>query len=801
MPIKPDEGASLDLPPGPASKLSLESALSARASQLVGAMDEPPTQRRRPLGLRTGLWFMLAIGLLPALAGTAWYLRQLRDVAVRDAFAQADLVAIGTAESLRWLMQDAQAMMASIAGRPRVKALDGSDCDSIFRDFHDVSPSFKALSLRRLDGSSVCSELQQPPSQQSVAAAPWFQAAVRSGGFHASDTHFGAVAKAWTTRLTSPVTGSTGQVEGLLITPVDLTQLQQRLFAKLPANVLVAVVDASNKVVVRSKLQEERVGKPAAEGVARVIDELRRAQQAEDAAAPTSRQFVEIGIAGVRQLFVVRGVPMTGWYVVSTLPEEATLQAYYTSRNRALAAVVAILALVVLAAWRVSRGILVPIAGLAHAARGVGAGDNTLRAPESGPREISEVAREFNRMVAAAAESAQRLVASENHYRTLLQNLPVAVVAHAGDGAIEVFNDRACSLLRMSPDQMRGRLPADRVWYFVDAQGQRLPPRAYPVSRVLESLEPTTAEVLGIVSEGLPGTAATAPRPDPTPHTWVMVTGYPQFDERHQIVRAIVVFVDVTTQHQADELRLAKELAEAASKAKTAFLSRVSHELRTPLNAINGFSELMLMDQQLQPKVKDKARHVLNAGKHLLALINQILELTRIESGQMQPVMKPVPLWPLLEECVAICGPMASSKGVTLRITRPRAGSLTVEPIAAYGDETYLRQIFINLLSNGIKYNRPDGTVTLSVEARADAHGTLGVTVKVDDTGHGLSESQLGLLFQPFNRLGLEHSGIEGNGLGLSISRQLALAMSGDITVQSVVNQGSCFAVHLQGTA
>jgi len=784
--------------------VTLESALSANAMSAPPEQPAAPFMRRRPYGLRTGLLVMLAIGLVPALAGTAWYLRHLRDIAVTEAFNQAIFVANDTSERIRWLLQDTQAMLAAVASRPKVLAMDSSDCDSIFHDFRDLSPAFKALSLRRIDGSSVCSELLLPPSQQSVLAAPWFQSASKQTSFHVSDVHVGTVRDEWTARLTFPVVSRDGRVVGLLVTPVNLQQLQQRLFASVPPGTVVAVVDSSDKVAVRSTLQEQRVGKLAAEGVVRELDALRRDRAVVGGDTPLTRNFAEIGIEGSRRLFAVRTIPLTKWAVVAALDERETLEGYLKSRNRALAAIVGLLALVAFAAWRVSRGILVPIDGLSRAARGVAAGDNSRRAPLSGPREIREVAHEFNRMVVATDESAQRLRASESHYRTLIQNLPVAVVSHLADTSIEVFNHRACSLLRMTHEQMQGRKALDPAWHFVDPRGERLSPEAYPVSRVLNARSPMAAEVLGIVSEedparAAPAAAVTVPGTDttpagPVPHTWVMVTAYPQFDVSGTLVRAIVVFVDVTTQRQNEELRVAKETAEAASKAKTAFLSRVSHELRTPLNAINGFSELMLTDPSAPEGTRTGAQHILNAGRHLLSLINQILDLTRIESGQSDPAVTVVALHPLLEDCLAICNPLAEARGVTLELAgcgeEPADGAAAV-----LGDHTHLRQIMINLLSNGIKYNRPGGRVTVQVQA-GPAVGT--VAVEVADTGLGLSPAQLEQLFQPFNRLGAENTGIEGHGLGLAISRALALAMGGDIAVESEPGQGTRFTVHLR---
>jgi signal transduction histidine kinase len=782
MPESPNHAAPGTAQARPAAALTLETALAAvRPVSAPGRTHQAGTHRPRP-GLRAGLWLLLAIGLLPALAGTGWYLVQLRQIAMHDAFVKTDLMGGGTAEALRWVVQDAQAMLATVAARPKVRALDPADCDAVFRDFQQLVPAYKALALRRSTGESVCSELANPPSQASVVAAPWFQAAVRHGGFQVSGVHLGSVRQGWAVRITHTVLGPGGQPDGLLVSPLDLKQLHERLFARIPPQARVAVVDGSNRVVLQSQQQDERAGKQAVDWVASQVDQLRQ-QLGEQRDSGAVRQFVEKGFDGPQRLYSMRPVPLTDWVVVASLPMDETLQAYRDTRNRTLAAALAVLMGVALAAWRVGRAILRPMEGLASAARGVAAGDDSCRAPEAGLREVAAVAREFNRMVEANALARDQLRASEQHHRTLIENLPVAVVAHLPDSAIEVFNDRACSLLRMSPAQMEGRTALDRAWCFVDAQGQRMPPTAYPVSRLLATRQPLPPTLLGIADEPPDGA-------QPQAHTWVMVTGYPQFAAPGQLQRVIVAFVDVTVQRQAEALRVAKETAEAASVAKTAFLSRVSHELRTPLNAINGFSELVLMDPQVPAASQDKVRHVLNAGRHLLSLINQVLDLTQGEAVARPKPLQPLALWPLLAECVALCEPLAQARGVALVLAAPPQPAPWV-----LAEQTPLRQVLINLLSNAIKYNRSQGRVQIGL---GPSDGTALLALQVQDTGPGLSPAQQAALFQPFNRLGAEYSGVEGHGLGLSIARMLAQALGGDIAVHSVEGDGATFTLQLQ---
>ncbi len=742
---------------------------------------------RQAWNLAGSLAALLAICLVPAVAGAALYLTHLRDTALRDAYGAADLVATGTSESLRWLLLDAEAMLASVAARPQVRALDPAACDPILTEFRSISPAFKTLALRLTDGRSLCSELQQPPSQQSVAAAPWFQAALKQPGFHVSDGHPGSVNQPWAVRLTYPVADASGRPAALLITPIDLQQLQQRLFGQLRAGAVVAVVDLANRVVVRSVRQDERLGKPAAEGVARIINELRQQPRRDDSQKPASRQFAEVGIDGMRRLFVIRQVPKSDWVVVSGVAEDETLLGYQQALDRSLMVIAAVLILAGLAAWRVSRGIRQPIQALAAAARALSRGDPTERVPEAGPAEVRVVAREFNSMVVVTARARALLLASEQRYRLLLQNLPVAVLSHAGDGSVELFNDRACALLRLTPAQLQGATLDAQIWHWVDAHGDRVPPHDHPAARVLRTgdlLPPTT---LGVVADG-----ATAP------HAWVMATGYRQQGGDGGTLQAVVAMVDISAQHGAEQLRLAKEAAEAASKAKSNFLSRLSHELRTPLNAISGFSQLMLMDTQLQAHHRARLGHVVEAGDHLLRLINQILDISGIESGQQHVATQAVDLAPLLESCASLCGPMAQAAAVALRPAQPLSDAPGLSGLRVLGDPTRLRQVLMNLLSNAIKYNRPQGSVQMAV--RPDGSGTSGPEVHIDiaDTGIGLDPVQLERLFEPFNRVGAERTLIEGHGIGLAYARALARAMGGDITVTSQPGKGSCFTLHLR---
>ena len=233
------------------------------------------------------------------------------------------------------------------------------------------------------------------------------------------------------------------------------------------------------------------------------------------------------------------------------------------------------------------------------------------------------------------------------------------------------------------------------------------------------------------------------------------------------------------------DLELARDAAVAANRVKSEFLASMSHELRTPLNAVLGFTQLMRDDGRLPQDVHEHLAEVDRAGQHLLALVNDLIDLARIESGRLQLSMEPVKLSDLLGECLEMVTMMARERGVQveLQATRPPGSSGHV-----LADRTRLRQAVINLLSNAIKYNRQGGRVTLTV---ARIEGNLRVAVA--DTGRGIGLDKQHRLFHAFDRLGAETGPVEGTGIGLTITRQIMEAMNGRIGFVSEPGQGSTF--------
>jgi PAS domain S-box-containing protein len=229
--------------------------------------------------------------------------------------------------------------------------------------------------------------------------------------------------------------------------------------------------------------------------------------------------------------------------------------------------------------------------------------------------------------------------------------------------------------------------------------------------------------------------------------------------------------------------------AEASSRAKSEFLASMSHELRTPLNAIGGYAELLTMGVH-GPVTEDQARdleRISASQRHLLAIINDILNYSRIEAGRLEYARDPVPLGHALTEVAAMLQPQGAARGVEISVTLPE------RPVVVCADRTKVEQVLLNLLSNAVKFTPDGGRISL---ACSQAGGIA--TTTVADTGVGIAREQLDSIFEPFVQVGRSlTSGHEGTGLGLSISRDLARGMGGDLTAESTVGEGSVFTLTL----
>ncbi|CAA7620589.1 putative Response regulator receiver:ATP-binding region, ATPase-like:Histidine kinase A, N-terminal [Magnetospirillum sp. LM-5] len=264
---------------------------------------------------------------------------------------------------------------------------------------------------------------------------------------------------------------------------------------------------------------------------------------------------------------------------------------------------------------------------------------------------------------------------------------------------------------------------------------------------------------------------------------------YEQLSDSRKLLEQSHAQLEERVSQRTAELRDAVAAADRANQAKSDFLSSMSHELRTPLNAVLGFAQLLQTGRSgpLTEKQSRQLDHIVKGGQHLLDLISEVLDLARIEAGKLSLSVEPVAPAALLDECLALARASAQRSGVTV-------GDWQVQDHrAVLIDYTRFKQVLLNLMSNAVKYNRPQGTVTLSVAPGAPGY----VRFVVTDTGPGIPESHRSELFQPFSRLGAELSEVEGTGIGLTITRRLIEAMDGRIDFSSVMGEGASFWVEV----
>ena len=368
-----------------------------------------------------------------------------------------------------------------------------------------------------------------------------------------------------------------------------------------------------------------------------------------------------------------------------------------------------------------------------------------------------------------------------------LDNAPEGVFWIAEDGRVIYVNDKGCKSLGYSRDEVIGML----VWEFdPDFSSERWP----AVWKRLKEVRNDTFEGRHRSKDG-------------SIHPVEISTVYTSYHGREHHTAFVH---DITERKQAElalkqaneqleervksrtaELLVAKEQAESASRAKSDFLSRMSHELRTPLNAILGFSQLLELETNspLSDDQRENVTEIALAGKHLLELINEVLDLSRIESGKFSTSQEPVPLSGLIQECLTLITPQADAGGIRII----EAGQACDNYVMA--DRTRLKQVVLNLLSNAIKYNRPQGSV--SVECMPSGKD---IQIRISDTGKGLTPEQQKRLFIAFERLDADNTSIEGTGIGLALSKRLMELMGGELGVESRPGSGSTFWLKLPMT-
>ncbi len=386
-------------------------------------------------------------------------------------------------------------------------------------------------------------------------------------------------------------------------------------------------------------------------------------------------------------------------------------------------------------------------------------------------RAVRAATDDLTREIGERDQVEQALRRSEERLRSILDNTPLGVAFLDPHGTLLDANPRLYEMLGAGAEAVRGRNVADI------AHPDDRAAMAHDHHELMAGRATVARRQIRIVrSDGSVLHART-------------VAGALR-DDAHRVTHVVAVVEDIEEHLRLEEAERTIARTEAASRAKSEFVSRMSHELRTPLNAMLGFAQLLAHDQEprLAPRQLAWAEQAQRAGWHLLELINETLDLARIESGSVRLATGAVDLAPLLAGCREMLAGAAGRRRVALR-EEVAAG---LPP--AMADATRLQQVLLNLLSNAIKYNREGGAVTVRAAPGADGRTLV---IAIADTGIGMTPLQLGSLFQPYNRLGRETSGIDGTGIGLVICKRLSELMGGTLDVRSRPGEGSTFTLTL----
>ena len=488
------------------------------------------------------------------------------------------------------------------------------------------------------------------------------------------------------------------------------------------------------------------------------------------------------------------------WLIVVTIPESDFIGEIHQNTQRSLLLSLLALGMSGLLAWLTSRWLTRPLAALSAASRAVQSGNLEQTVPEKGSREIRTLAQSFNLMIQEIAQSRQQLeIYSQSLEKTVqertqaweremrdrleAETLYYNIFNHAVEGIYRTdiagkYLEANPALAKLygydSPEELKTIQPNFHQNLYVDPRRRALFQSLIDQDNKINNFESQVYRRDGAI-------------------IWIAEHARVFKDEQGKVLYYEGFVEDITARKDSlKAMKKAKIAAEKANLAKSTFIAHISHELRSPLNAILGFSQVMLRDIHVTDNQKENLNIILRSGEHLLSLINEVLDLSKIEAGQMSLNPKNFDLWALLGDMEDMFSLRAVDKGLSLMIQ-------VAEDIPSHinTDEMKLRQVLINLLSNALKFTKK-GEIILKVKEICRLDPTTMeqsmLHFEVTDTGEGIAPEELKNLFQPFvqTQTGLEAS--EGAGLGLTISRKFVQLMGGDIEVRSQIGQGTTFA-------
>jgi PAS domain S-box-containing protein len=675
----------------------------------------------------------------------------------------------------------------------RARGAAASEIHDALSDMLDAAPALETALL--LDASGVVTAAEVRPDSR-VGKQEWEGLDLSSRPFYARARR--ATAPVWSNTFLSPLTGrimadiAAPSQDRLVVADLSLDKMAQqiRLSGEVRGAALI-VFDGVGRVILHPDQRradwQENLGD---------VELVRRALQGY--AGPG-----EIRLGGQRWLATVAPAASTGWYVLVAQPRSALFAPVKRLTGVVGIAVLVALVIVVLTALRLAQRQAGAYRQLVRAAADLV--DDKPGEPDVdlGSEETHALWVQLRRLLDRAKEQERAARLAQAELQALLDAATeVAIIAVDANHVVRLFNRGAEKMLGYRAEEVLGKQCPLGVHDPLEL-AQRSQELTAELGRPVQGREAITAvaarkgyEVRDWtyfrkdgarinVSLAVTAVRAAAPEDAAAPGSGAVAP-----------VGFLFVGTDQSERARSNELELARRRAEAASQAKSEFLSRVSHELRTPMNAILGYAQLLLLegDGELDSHQRDRVARIEAAGWHLVTLINDVLDLATIESGNARIQMGDVDVAAVVNESIRLLASLAENAKVTL------ATALPPDPVSVQADATRLRQVLVNVIGNAIKYNRENGRVDIAVRVREpegaspedlDENDPGDVIVEISDTGRGMTPAQLARLFSAFDRLGLESSPIEGTGIGLVISRRLVERMGGAIAVDSRPDAGT----------
>lgn len=475
----------------------------------------------------------------------------------------------------------------------------------------------------------------------------------------------------------------------------------------------------------------------------------------------------------------------TDWYFVTVYPKSLVqATAFSTARLILILGVLSLVVELAIFFLVLRKYITRPLQDLMSAVRSIAKGNYGIQLNDSRDDEIGRISKSFNDMVVKVQQRSDELKESESYKNLLYETTPVGLALSNMDGKLVDINPAYANIIG------RGMEETKNLSYW------DITPKEYDEAE-LEELEklakkghygPFEKEYLHLDGHRVPvrlyGRIITIKGEN---YIWSSIEDITQQKEAERQLKNINEELEKRVTLRTIEYQQAKEVAERANRAKSKFLSSMSHELRTPLNAILGFGQILQINNELSPDDKEQVNDIVKAGEHLLGLINEVLDLARIEAGHIELSIEPINYNLLMNECINLIEPITQKYEIEL-VYKPAKENVTIR-----ADRTRMKQVIVNLLSNAIKYNKKSGRVDVGIESLNNEF----YSISVKDSGVGIKKENLNGLFEPFNRLDAEYSEVEGTGIGLVITKQLVEMMGGNIRVKSEYGKGSIFQIEI----